>query len=597
MNASWSVTISRWLRRGPPRHYRGPEVPSILRRLDSLVQGGGHALDGMREGPRLAETYWHPLNPLPSERLTRQADDLLAGRFRPAHRFPEEVLGFPPPWHQRFRTDDNWLSSLHGLEWLIPLVHAHVGAPDQAYLRACVRAIEDWIRGNPFRGAPSRFSWHDHAAAKRLRLFAWFWQQYCRNDDYDLDFAQLLVASVYQHCLYHMDDRNYRRDSNHGLEAIGALWAAAITFPIFRDAPAWEEKARGRLGQWIADNLSPEGFHMEQSPAYHWFVLLRLAAIDRFLRANDRALDELSDATERAARVWPYLLKPNGVIPTVGDSSPTAPANWPAVLERRWGRTPPSPIAPSAPSDEPGAPALLVSPRAGYAILASEPPPYGNPDATYLLFRCRAFESPHCHCDALSFILYGFSRDWLVDPGYLSYQEWDPRRQYLRSPGAHSLVLVDAQDFRTRQNDVADWGRTKEGDFAVAYHDLPRGRHTRRVLLTRGGEILVHDEVTPVRRRWLPWAQLFQIAPDLEVVPVFDHEAHLKAQDGSRCVIRQDVGGEWRVVRGQERPRLQGWHSPAYGQWQPGTTLFFHPPPGVTQVQSRIALQRGDSSR
>jgi hypothetical protein len=590
--------LRRWQRSGPPQHYGGPDVSAIQQQLPRLLAAEpGAEVEQLRSLPPLAELYWLPTRPSGHARFTAQADSILAGQFRPANRWEPKTLGFPPPWDSDSFGDDNWLSTLHGLEWLIPLVHAHAGDPEKGYLEKATLAIQDWILHNPFRKAPSRFSWHDHAAAKRLRLFAWFWELYRKSEDFDAYFARLLLASVYQHALYHLDDRNYRPNSNHGLEGIGALWSGAVTFPFFRDASAWEAKAQERLEQWLADNLSPEGFHLEQSPSYHWFVLLRLAAIDRFLCANGRPLDDLSRAAERAAQVWPYLLKPNGAVPTVGDSSPTAPANWRDMLERRWGRAVPPPAGSSADAGCTNGGTFITSPKAGYAIFRSGGPgDEGSEQDIHVVFRCRAFVSPHCHYDVLSFVLCGLGRDWLIDPGYLSYHERDPRRQYLRSPRAHSLVLIGDQDFRVGRNDVVDWGVTAEGAHAVAYHDVPRGRHTRRVLLASSGDIVVRDEIVRARRRWFPWSQLFQVAPDLDVAVVSDREAHLCAQDGSRCVVHQDVGGQWRVVRGQERPRLQGWYSPGYGQWEPGTTLFFDPPRGVTQVQSRLTLEQSGSS-
>jgi hypothetical protein len=591
MSRKWFQRTRRRLRRGPPRHYRGPEVAAILPRLDELM-ADGIDLAAYRERPALHETYLHPTKPTPHSRLSAEADALLAGRFHPADRWERQPLGFPPPWDSDPFGDDNWLSVLHGLEWLVPLVHADAGDPEKGYLNKTVLAIEDWILRNPFRGAPSRFSWHDHATAKRLRLFAWFWEQYRNSDDFDIDFARLLLASVYQHALYHMDGRNYRPDSNHGLEAAGALLSAAITFPSFRDAAEWEKTARQRLDQWLTDNLSPEGFHLEQSPSYHWFVLLRMAALDRFLRANERTVGALTDAVGRAAAVWPYLLEPDGTIPAVGDSGTHAPRDWAKALERRWGHPLPSPSRLSGGRDQSGVPAFVVSKRAGYAIFRSRAPGEAESERDlYVLFRCRAFSSPHCHHDALSFTLYGLGRDWIVDPGYLNYHEWDARRQYLRSARAHSLVLIGDRDFRVGRNDLMEWGSEEEADYVSAYHDLRQGRHIRAFRFERGGTVVLRDEVQPARRRPVGWRQLFQIAPDLEVTIVSPQEAHLIAPDGELCIIRQSVPGQWRVARGETRPRLQGWYSAGYGQWESGTTLFFHVLPGATEVRSELALQ------
>ena len=505
------------------------------------------------------------------------ADGVIAGEFRVSARFPMQPLGLPPDWGSDLTDDDNWLSSLQGLEWLIPLFHAHRGNPEAGYLESAAGVIQDWIEHNPFRGAPSRFSWHDHATAKRLRLFAWCWEQYRGGQNYDPVFARTLLASVYQHALYHLDARNYRRDSNHGLEAIGALWAAAVTFPFFREAPVWEETARGRAAQWVADNLSPEGFHLEQSPSYHWFVLLRLAALDRFLRANGREGPTLAAAAEKAARAWPHLLQSNGVIPGIGDSSRHAPADWRRYLETRWGR----------PVPEEQAETFVISPRAGYAIFRS-----GEVEKQdlYVLFRCRAFISPHCHYDALSFTLYGLGRDWIIDPGYLNYHEWDPRRAYLRSPRAHNLVLAGEADFRTGASEVVEWGNAAEGDYVVSYHDLPQARHTRRVQLTPPRTLVIGDRLESTRPPPLPWEQLFQVAPDLGVEVVSDRAVRLLA-DGAECAITQSAPGQWQVIRGQTKPRLQGWYSEAYGKWTPGLTLVFRPAPGTAAVETRLEVR------
>ena len=300
MSRVWAERINRLLRRGPPRHYSGPEVPEIAARLEGLAAGGP---GDWRALPPLAETYFLPTTP---------------------HLTPEK-LGLPPRGDADPRGDYNWLSTLQGMEWVAPLVHAHHGQPERGWLQTVASVIADRIGHNPFRGAPSRWSWHDHATAKRLRLFAWFWEHYRQSEAFDPEFARLLLASVYQHVQYGLDERNYRHDSNHGLEATGALLAAALTFSMFRQAAEWEVTALARLDRWLTDNLSPEGFHLEQSPAYHWFVLLRLAAIERFLRANGRAAPALSRASERAARAWPWLLKPDGTMPAVGDSAPGAP--------------------------------------------------------------------------------------------------------------------------------------------------------------------------------------------------------------------------------------------------------------------------------
>jgi hypothetical protein len=236
----------------------------------------------------------------------------------------------------------------------------------------------------------------------------------------------------------------------------------------------------------------------------------------------------------------------------------------------------------------PAAPAerSIVSSRAGYAIFRSEE---DEADSVYVLFRCRAFISAHCHYDALSFVFFGLGRDWLVDSGYLNYHEWDRRRQYLRAPRAHSLVTIGDDDLRTGESECLEWGTSEGGNYAVGYHDLRRARHTRRVQMTRQSLTIV-DQIRPARRHPARWAQLYQVAPDLEVEIISDREARLVA-DTAECAITQSFPGQWQLIRGQRKPRLQGWYSEAYGEWAPGITLVFRPVPGAGGLETRLELQ------
>jgi hypothetical protein len=583
MLGSWAHSLNHWLRRGPPRHYAGPEVPAIVLRLDNLVTEDETT---WRARTPLARTYFLPTRPVPDPALTTLADQVRSGIFQVASRFPAADIGFPPQWQANPLRDDSWLANLQGLEWLTPLVHAHQADSAAGYLNAAANAIVDWITHSPFRGAPSRWSWDNHATAKRLRLFAWFWEHYRKSGDYTADFARLLLASVYQHAFYSLDSRNYQANSNHGLEAIGAMLSAALTFPMFSESANWANVAITRLRQWLQDNISPEGFHLEQSPAYHWFVLLRLAAIDSFLTANGRGLPCLTATADRAAAVWPHLLKPNGSIPTVGDSAPNAPRNWKELLQRHSERTlAPSALSSAAAADR-NAGVFIGSPRAGYAIFRCGP---GDVTDLHLLFRCSAFDSPHCHRDALSLTLYALGRDWLVDPGYLNYHEWDPRRHYLRSPRAHSLVLAANGDFPTAENGVVDWGRAEAGHYVTSFHALRRWKHERTMFVAGPREVRIRDHLQPAGRP-VNWQQLFQVAPGLRIQIVSPAEARLLAPDGQRCIVQQSICGEWSIVQGQEKPFLQGWHSPRYGVWESRPTLIFRLPAGAAEVESRLLL-------
>jgi hypothetical protein len=88
----------------------------------------------------------------------------------------------------------------------------------------------------------------------------------------------------------------------------------------------------------------------------------------------------------------------------------------------------------------------------------------------------------------------------------------------------------------------------------------------------------------------MPWEQLLQVAPDIQVEVISEREALLLG-DGGRCAITQSAPGCWRVIRGQIEPRLEGWYSEAYSKWEPGVTLVFQPAKGATRLTTRLELQ------
>jgi hypothetical protein len=103
--------------------------------------------------------------------------------------------------------------------------------------------------------------------------------------------------------------------------------------------------------------------------------------------------------------------------------------------------------------------------------------------------------------------------------------------------------------------------------------------------------LVIRDQISPARPGGVRWSQLFQVAPGLEVEVKSPREAHLVAPEGARCVVEQSAAGEWQVVRGQEKPRLQGWYSAGYGEWEASATLFFRPSAETLELESRVRLE------
>jgi hypothetical protein len=575
--------------------WRQLEPAQVASHLDELLTQPARAPDYWCTKPRLPRTFYYPAQPIASADDREAARRMKAGDFRANELFDWLPLGVPPPWKENPLNSNTWDMWRHALAWTEPLVNVWITDQDPSSLALLRRIFADWIEHNSLPPGGSAYAWGDHTVAVRLRVLCWFWELSRTCDTYDPAFARLLLSAVFQHATCICDPKMYPERSNHGLEMTGSLLAAAITFPEFKRAADWEQLARERFSRYIAQNYSPEGFHLEQSPAYHCSVLGRINDMLLFIRGNGRdvAPEDLV-RLRRAAAVWPYLRKPDGRLPTIGDTPAVKRASVVIRPELLGGEAAIKAALPPTAAQRPDGAHFLFSFAAGYAIFTASPPETPRPDAdTYVLFKCNAFPGTHAHRDTLSFIVYGLRRDWLMDAGQFSYEEDTPERQYMRSARAHNVVLVDGKDFDFHPVQLIDWGRTAEYDQVSVRQELPSARHTRTLAFHPLRLITLRDELAASDGQQHRYAQLFHAAPDVRVEPVDDRVLLLRAPDGAACRIAQDgAKGRWRVVIGQREPVMQGWYSPAFGELLPAAAIYYETPEphAACTFETRIEL-------
>jgi hypothetical protein len=535
-------------------------------------------LEYWRTKPLAPDLLAFSLQPRATDADREAAARMKAGEFRPSGLFDWQPIGVPPPWDENPLGNNSWDFYRHALRWIEPLVTVWFDDGDAESLTLAREIVRDWRNKNGQRPGASPYAWFDHSVVYRLRVFCWLWELGRTREAVDEGFAIELVELIHSHAELLASGELYAPRSNHGLEQNSALLGAAILFPEFRGAERWREMAYQRVEAYVADNFSPEGFHLEQSPGYHWYVLSRLAPLTRYLRVNQQPpMPALEETAHRAASVWPYLVRPNGHVANVGDTH-DQPARGIHECWKKWRGDAPPPVARSTlpdPRQTPGE--FLLSFDAGYAIFTAYPIDAKEPEPdTYVLYKCNAFPYTHHHTDALSFMLYGLGSDWLVDAGAYSYDQDAPQRKYVRSPRAHNLVLIDGEDSKLGRVELVDFGRTEHGDFVSARHHLPQATHTRTLTFVPPYTIEISDELVSADARPHTYSQLFHLAPALEPRIISDRCVQVVAEDGKTCVIEQSgAAGEWEIVIGQKEPYWQGWYSPGFRQIEPVPTLYY----------------------
>ena len=532
--------------------------------------------------PRLIDL---PLNPIATDADRAQVQAMKQGDFQPVFTYPPLPLGVPPPWDTNPYGSSTWDLYRHSLIWTEPLVRVWLTDGDEESRDLMCTIIADWQAHNAEWPGASAYAWNESAVAWRCQRLLWFWEMYRTHvgPDVDMDFAMLLLDTLHAQAAYCADDTHYHPQSNHGLMLTTALLEVVGTLPQFIDAPAWQAVVYERMPTFVEDNFSALGFHMEQTPAYHDYLVDRLARMAAFANAlGMEPVPRMDETARSAAALTPWLAQPNGTLVSIGDCSLTSIGNYAAQWDVWWPHDPPV-VAPSTlanPRQDESC--FLVDPGAGYAILAACPP-YGSggsgaaPD-TYASFRCNATPyGSHVHVDALSFTLYGGGRAWVIDPGGpYNYQFGNPRA-YLVGYRAHNVLLVDEAEIDHAPVEVLSYDRLPDGDFVECRHKMPTATQVRRFTLRPPHEIEVRDAVVAADGVPHHYSQLFHMPDDVVLQILSDTYLEAVAPDGTRCAIKQvaSTPGAWRVISAQTYPYWQGWRTTSYGTISPAPTVYY----------------------
>lgn len=525
--------------------------------------------------PPLSYPYryrWHH----PDEEDMSAVETLREGKFRPSPLFPAVDLGFPPDWRRDPFDNRTWDFHRHSLEWLEPIIRASATSDDALELLAAV--VNSWIEENSELPGGTRYVWNDHSAAIRTRVLLFLIHTLDRFERWQHVDRELVVASLVQHGAFLADPANYVANSNHGLEVAASLLALSVSLPEIRYSREWRRVAEQRLTAYVSHNFSQRAVHMEQSPAYHLFVTVRLMSVVAFMHRNGFAIpEEVSKTVRAASAVWPYFRRPDGSTPMVGDTPLySKPIHFNNVHEQLLGYKPRA-IAPEHQLNprEDGASAF-VDAESGFAVYADLAPtvePQSDRRSFQVVVKCNTFESPHSHRDAGSLVVWWEGREWLVDSGYYSMEERTEERQYMRSPRAHNVVMVDGGDFDVKGFSVAEIFRGEEGDGVDMLHEMDGVTHRRRVAVSAvRRRVSILDEIWVLDKKAHVAAQMFHLHPETRL-RVVEGDGAVVEMNGSRLVISRTRRDRVEAFRGDHQGQAVAWYSPEYMRREPSNLL------------------------
>jgi len=283
----------------------------------------------------------------------------------------------------------------------------------------------------------------------------------------------------------------HRKTNNWLMMEMNGLLTAAIMFPFFTGAPAWEANALDVHVKEIGNQFLADGMQVELSASYHGVSFIQyLRAYDLLRHSGRRVPAAFISGMQRMLNPWRAMARPNGRVFGFQDSNKVDYAQWLRRLPDELRREDDAFFVSEGPVPDRKNDLL---PNAGQCVLRSG---WTLAD-TAIAVDVGPFGDAHQHEDKLSIQLWARGRDLIGEAGIVDYAD-SPQRRYSLGTLAHSTAVVDGRGQNSRR--TFGKGRRPLDAVAEAEYDINSGTPWIRAAYEDGygsdGEIPVIHERT-----------------------------------------------------------------------------------------------------
>ncbi len=429
-------------------------------------------------------------------------------RFAPAH------LAWPLTWTEDPYDEKFWRYVFYGMRPTAHLLWAWRETGERRYRDK----LMDVFRSFAANSKNSAYSWDKHGTAYRAMVFVNSYWKLRHAGALSPEETQLLEGLILEDARFLADDKNFEFGFNHGFAEATALLLIAENFPNIPESSHWRDLALTRYDSLLSDIIGTDGFIIENSVYYQFYVLTQVYQLSQWARTHGVALPAaVEPALERMVRFASYVVQPDGHIPMLGASQGLLVRKHQPVLLAKMGATYPelahmltAGMCGSAPTER-----LAFFDSAGVAVLRSSlDPKLDYQGQTHVVFDTGPYRTDHSHLDALNVVLYSAGRTLLTDSGMFT-EEPGAEEAYFRSTRAHNTVMVDGSDERPGHARPGLSARGEQWLYQSGSHELYTDvRHWRAVLLLEKDVVVVLDRLTseaPHR-----YEQRWHFQPDLQ---------------------------------------------------------------------------------
>lgn len=521
-----------------------------------------------------------------SQKTTTAADSIISDIYtfqNVAGKVPRLENGHLKWSHNGPEDDIEWAWALnrhYPVAYLLPH-YFETGNPE--YAKYIDSFTKDWIIESwPYPAVKSSTAmWRGLEVSFRVKTWAQVFFG-LMNTNYISPATKLLIlSSLPDHAHY---ARYFHAQNNWLTMEISGLATVATAWPEFKQAEEWLTYSIDVMSASMKDQVYPDGAQTELTSSYHYVALLNFELFKNLCSDAGKSLPDFFDKTlEEMYNYLALTIRPdgNGLLNNDADLIDNREKvlkaaeifnrnDWKYIVSKgKEGITPkdgPSFIFPWA--------GHLIS-RSGYDV-----------DAHWSFFDMGPWGSGHQHNDKMHVSVFAYGRDLLVDCGRFAYrgEVADKFRKYATGSQSHNILLIDgkgqAPGPKVTEEPVSksDYLITPEYDLGRAsfteFIDLEGNcKHTRTLFYSRGDFWVVVDQVSTDRPRKIE--ALWHWHPENQV-KIEKEKVYTTNEKGNLQII--PAGGQkWEVkmVKGQERPDMQGWYSKEYNIFEPNPTTIF----------------------
>ena len=454
-------------------------------------------------------------------------------------------------------------------------IRAYAETGNARYLAVATDYVRDWADyEDSLVVPPPGLFWNDHAIAARGLVLTEFWFHYRRaaNRNYDPEFARKLVGLVDRYGQMLSQPALYTYRSNHGTMQNLVLMVLALGFPELERAPAWGDTGYRRFVEHMQYFIGLDGVLSEHSPGYQPFGMALVAASLRCATLLGKSIPpDLAERFEQSKVFYAQLRRPDGTVPTFGDSDRTQPRSLVAPRLPDGGYGPLQPFTPGRPAP------VTLHPDGGMLIwwngLDGWP---ASPAISQLAVTWSNWPSRvHKHADEPSLVLWSAGRQWIGNSGYFPYYDARGREMSEGWPGANAPHLAGEAWGSERETRPLRHVATSTLSFFEVERKRPDGFAVRRQILQHSPDLwLIIDSTEDPQQREVH--TVWTTDPKLSAAPSGAAGVFALRAPGDAAALEIAFAGssghDVSLYRGSQSPYL-GWAS-AEGQVVTPTPAF-----------------------